>query len=213
MGLADDIERERQACADTLEAVGPDAPTLCTPWTAADVAAHLSLADGIGRYPVFVARTAIARWGLRVGQPAARMPRVASAPLRRARRKGFQWAIGRIRQPPPPLHSRPAVAPVSLFEIWGHHQDVLRANGLSGSTRPDLVEVIPWALRYHRRPLRGLALAVEADDGRTWEAGSGESVVVRGAIPELVLWLTGRHTVADVEVSGGPRELGRRLRM
>ena len=38
-------ELERAALCDTLEAVGPDVPTLCDPWTTAELAAHLVIRD------------------------------------------------------------------------------------------------------------------------------------------------------------------------
>ena len=37
--------RERQALCDTLERVGPAAPTLCDPWSSAELAAHLVIRD------------------------------------------------------------------------------------------------------------------------------------------------------------------------
>ena len=36
---------ERHALADTMLAVGPDAPTLCDPWRVRDLAAHLILRE------------------------------------------------------------------------------------------------------------------------------------------------------------------------
>src|SRR5688572_26365455 len=38
-------QAERAALCDTFEAVGPDAPTLCGPWDAAELAAHLVIRD------------------------------------------------------------------------------------------------------------------------------------------------------------------------
>ena len=38
--------RERLDLCDTFEAVGPDAPTLCMPWTTRDLAAHLVVREG-----------------------------------------------------------------------------------------------------------------------------------------------------------------------
>src|SRR6187397_374577 len=37
--------RERSALCDTFERVGPDAPTLCSPWLTRDLAAHLVLRE------------------------------------------------------------------------------------------------------------------------------------------------------------------------
>ena len=38
--------RERSALCDTFETVGPDAPTLCSPWRTRDLAAHLVIREG-----------------------------------------------------------------------------------------------------------------------------------------------------------------------
>ena len=37
--------RERFSLCDTFARTGPDAPTLCSPWTTADLAAHLVIRD------------------------------------------------------------------------------------------------------------------------------------------------------------------------
>ena len=37
--------RERISLCDTFTRTGPDAPTLCSPWTTADLAAHLVIRD------------------------------------------------------------------------------------------------------------------------------------------------------------------------
>ena len=145
--LIDDIHRERAALAGTLELVGADAPTLCSGWTAADVAAHLASLDRVGGVPTFVGRWLVQRLAIRLNDPALRWPRLADAMIRRPRSRGFGWAIRQLRQPVPPLLRRSSVAVVGLFEVWVHHQDVLRANDLLPRTDPDLAPVLPW-----RRP-------------------------------------------------------------
>src|SRR5262245_45590030 len=49
---------ERRELAETLRRVDPAAPTLCDPWTAADLAAHLVLRGGSARYAWAQARNA-----------------------------------------------------------------------------------------------------------------------------------------------------------
>ncbi|UJH71014.1 maleylpyruvate isomerase N-terminal domain-containing protein [Ornithinimicrobium sp. INDO-MA30-4] len=38
-------QQQRQALCDTALAVGPDAPTLCSPWTVKDLLAHLVIRE------------------------------------------------------------------------------------------------------------------------------------------------------------------------
>ena len=38
-------QTERQALCDTMERVGPDAPTLCHPWRVRELAAHLVIRE------------------------------------------------------------------------------------------------------------------------------------------------------------------------
>ena len=66
------------------------------------------------------------------------------------KRRGFGWAIERLRRPPPALLMRPALGAVGLFEVWAHHEDVRRPNGVVREDHPDLTEVVAWLRRYHR---------------------------------------------------------------
>lgn len=72
----------------------------------------------------------------------------------RDRRRDFQDAVAAVRNGPPRLLVRPRAAPVSLFEVWLHHDDLRRANGLSP---PDEVKslhlAVNFALRYQRSVL------------------------------------------------------------
>jgi uncharacterized protein (TIGR03083 family) len=201
--IADDVVRERHAFAETIETVGGEAKTLCTPWTAADLAAHLASLDRWKGLPTFVGRWLVASFGLRLNAPAVRFPALATAAFARERRRGLSWALGRLRATPPGLLLRRSVSAVGLFEVWVHHQDVLRANSADlAPTRPDLSVVIPWLLNYHRRGLRKIRLTLVGDDGNEWVAGRGAAVTLRGPLPELVLWLAGRQHIAQVDVTG-----------
>jgi hypothetical protein len=65
----DDVERE-QLCG-LLEELGPDAPTLVSPWTAHDLAAHLACPAG---WASQVRRTTTARTPRRRGSPSSLPP-------------------------------------------------------------------------------------------------------------------------------------------
>ncbi|HEX7168850.1 MAG TPA: maleylpyruvate isomerase family mycothiol-dependent enzyme [Acidimicrobiales bacterium] len=194
------IRDERHAFADALEAVGPDAPTLAGSWTSHDVAAHVVSLDRFGGFPTFLGRTVVAGLALRVNDVAGRF---ADGSIRRVRRRGFSWALARLREPPPALLVRPSVAAVGLFEIVVHHEDVRRANEMPPvAGAPDaLAPVVDWLLRYQRTRLRDIALRV-VTEGVDSAIGSGPEVVLRGRPRDVVLWLAGRRDAADVDLDG-----------
>jgi uncharacterized protein (TIGR03083 family) len=124
MTIADDVEAERAAVADSLSAVGPLARTACGDWTAFDLAAHLVSAERLGVL-TFVLRSLAVRGVSAVHA----MPGVEMV-MRRERGHGFETLIDRLRRPSPRLLLRPQVAPVTLFEFWLHHDDLAGPNGL-----------------------------------------------------------------------------------
>jgi hypothetical protein len=96
-------------------------------------------------------------------------------------------------------------APVSLFEVYVHHQDVLRADpDLPERLAPDeLATCLPWILTFHAKRLEGVELVVRTDAG-DHRAGSGAPVVVSGDVGEVVLWLAGRDDHCSVELEAAP---------
>ena len=63
--------------------------------------------------------------------------------LRRFGRHGFDWAVKRLEQESPRLLGRAEVLPVSVFEIFMHHEDLLRTNDIARqSPVPDLFPCI-----------------------------------------------------------------------
>lgn len=108
---------ERSALCDTFLEVGPDAPTLCSPWRTRDLAAHLVLREH--------------RPDLAVG---FFVPRLAE---RRDREQhelatATEWSqlVARVRSGPPPWHPTQIGAideAVNALEFFIHHEDVLRA--------------------------------------------------------------------------------------
>jgi uncharacterized protein (TIGR03085 family) len=197
---------EHHALADTLVAVGPGAATLAEGWTAADLAAHLASLEAGGGIPLFVGRQAITRIYPR---PTKGSRKVAARSQERALAKGYDWCVARIRSPHR-LPMRLGGAPVAIFEVCTHHQDVLRADPTleTRSAPPELAECLPWLLAFHAKRLDGIHLKVETEGGQ-WSAGEGTPVAVRGDVGEVVLWLAGRAAHASVEVEAAPDALDR----
>jgi uncharacterized protein (TIGR03085 family) len=191
--------QERVELCDLFDELGPSVPTLLDGWTAHDLAAHLVQRehDVLGG-PCLVLPGPFGRF--------AERRRVALAG-----RSDFAGLVARIRSGPPVGFFRvPWVREMAnLNEIFVHHEDVRRANGLGVRGFAPAMDAGLWRNvrrggRFLGRRLRGCGLEVE------W-AGSGERVTVRSGGPlarlsgppgELLLYLFGRQGAAQVEVSG-----------
>lgn len=197
--FAADIVAERRSLADTLAEVGPAAPTLAGRWTAEDIAAHVVSLDRFGGVATFIGRTVVAQ-GVRLNDAASRF---ADTSIRATRRRGFAWVLEQLRSSPPRLLLGQRVAPIGLFEVFVHHEDVRRASARwPRRTAPaGLAAAVPWLLRYQRRVLPRVSLKVRTGDMH-FTTGSGPEVVLAGPISEVALWLAGRRDSADVELEG-----------
>ncbi|MGH9287560.1 MAG: maleylpyruvate isomerase family mycothiol-dependent enzyme [Acidimicrobiales bacterium] len=142
------IDEERQRFAETLEAVGPDAPTNAGAWTAHDVAAHVVSLDRLAGVPTYFGRLLVGR-GVRLNDLVRRRPQLSERALNAEKRRGFDATIAHLREPSPSLLLRPSVRAVGLFEVWAHHEDVRRPNGLPRDDHPDLDEVIAGCAATH----------------------------------------------------------------
>lgn len=198
------LAAERAALARTLRAVGPDAPTLIPGWRAADLAAHVAATERQRGLPTFVGRQLVARYGLRLND---RFQALLDFDRRRFHRHGFDWAVTRLERDGPGLLAKESVLPVSLFEIFVHHEDVLRANDVPRPTPPPPLEpTIDWLLRYQRTLLGEVGVRVGLPGGRSVGGGpEAPALAVSGPPGEVVLWLAGRGGVAEVDVvADGP---------
>jgi uncharacterized protein (TIGR03085 family) len=195
----DAIERE-QLC-DLLAELGPHAPTLIAPWTTHDLAAHLVLrehdflaAPGLavpGLWSRFAARRQLA---LKQTDFSKLVATVRSGPPR-----GF-FRVGWVRRGP------------NLNELFVHHEDVRRANGLGSRAIPFAEDAALFrnaarARWFLSRRLRGAGLElVWAGTDHVVRARRGKPIArVHGLPGELLLFLFGRRDVADVELTG-PRD-------
>jgi uncharacterized protein (TIGR03085 family) len=195
---------ERQGLCDTFERVGPDAPTLCSPWRTRDLAAHLVVRE---RRPDVAA-------GIWLPAMAGRLERVQNGYA------GWEWPrlIHEVRSGPP-VWSLTSLARVdeamNTVEFFVHHEDVLRG-GPDWSARklPTDLESALWAIvsklaRLHfARSDVGVVLVAPSHGRRQVHAMTDlGTVVVTGSPGELLLYSIGRRGVAQVDVSGSEEAL------
>lgn len=200
---------ERDALADTLVRVGPDAPTLCTGWSAADLAAHLVIRE----------RNPLASAGLVVK---ALAPFTGRAQKAAKEQLPFADLIERIRQGPPPWSPFRIGAlddAGNTIEYFVHHEDLRRAVGdaprdLDLAQSEDL-----WNRLRRRAKLIFRSVPVGVALVRAEEGGPLQTVVAKSATPlmvtvsgpagELVLFSLGREEAAHVTLSGDDAAVAR----
>src|SRR4051812_33898145 len=107
---------ERQALCSTLDAVGPDAPTLDEGWATRDLAAHLVLRETRLDASLGIVVAPLAGWTGRVQRGIAQTP--------------WPELVARLRTGPPrwsPYSVGGVDERVNLVEFVVHHEDVRRA--------------------------------------------------------------------------------------
>jgi uncharacterized protein (TIGR03085 family) len=195
---------ERQALCDTFNHVGPDAPTLCSPWLTRDLAAHLVIRE---RRPDVA--------------PAIWLPAMRGR-LEKVQEQYAAWdwprLINEVRTGPPawsPTSLGPVDEATNTAEFFVHHEDVLRA-GLGWTARklPCDLESALWniATRLARLQLArsrvGVLLVAPGYGERQVHPGPDlGTVVITGTPGELLLYSFGRREVAQVETTGSPEAL------
>lgn len=196
---------ERQALADLLDILGPDAPTLCTGWTTRDLAAHLIIRE----------RRPDAAPGIMVRPLRPYMERVRRATAARP----YPELVEKVRWPPwwsmsgmPPLDDA-----INTSEFFIHHEDVRRAQPdwrpreLPPRHQAALWRQVRVVARLGLRRFPATVLLVSADYGEVRAGAGGPPVTVTGSPGELAIFCTGRQRAALAEVTGPP-ELADRLR-
>jgi len=203
------LRRERAAFCDTLDEVGPDGPSLCKGWTTADVAAHVQATESLAGVPVLTAYAT----GVVVIATFTRLRPWAQAQftrvMEREKARGFETLVGRLRRGPPWILRSPLVGDVRLCEEWVHHEDIRRAKGdvAARSSDPELesrlwrMVVLEGLVQARRFGRFGVELADLGGRRRSLSRGSPK-VRVAGAPGELLLWVLGRQTAAQVELDG-----------
>lgn len=197
-----DAAAEREALADLLTEVGPDAPTLCAGWSTRDLAAHL----------VVRATRLDAAGGIVVPALAGHLRRVQSAVAARpwetlvaqVRRRPW-WSVGVLDEA------------ANRVEYFVHHEDVRRAQpDWQPRWLPPGHAAALWSgvrtrarLALRRTPA---TVTVTAPGLASITAGrGGPAVTLAGPPEEVLLFLFGRQAVARVELTG-PEEIITRMR-
>ena len=198
----------RHQLTEALLAVPFDAPTLCEGWQARHLAAHVVL-----RESSLVVGAGIVVPGLSSRADAAIEHLADTAQTDDDYRELVERvAAGPRRWAPVALGGDTA----NLIELFVHGEDVRRGTGPVPPREldPGLVEAL-WRqlLRACRMQLRKVPVGVVLvrDDGarRRVRAPHGDhgTVVVRGAVPELVMWAFGRGAAAEIRVEGDPADV------
>ena len=178
-------QRERRALCDTLDAVGGDAPTMCEGWDAHDLAAHLVVRErDPWTAPVIIC-------GVLNG--------VIHRMTLSEKARGFGQVVGRLRNGPPWLfRATPAIARLNAVEDWIHHEDVRRAQpGWQRRAMGGEMDDVLW---------RGVGAAGKVAAARL-DGVALEVVEVRGEPGEILRYVTGRTTSAEVDLRGSDAAL------
>lgn len=197
MGFATE---QRHAFSDALLEVGADAPTLCSGWTAYDLAAHCWVRE----------RRVKALLG--IGSP--RFEHLADAEMARAREQyGFVEIASRLRDTPrTPVTLLPGGDDlVNGIEYLIHTEDVRRANGLPRRPIDAALEEVLWRrlpamgrMFFGRAPVGVLLERTDADAPPVRAKSGASTVTVIGRPSELILFAFGRQSAADVRLIGEP---------
>ncbi len=196
---------EREALADLLLDLGPDARTIDEGWTTRDLAAHLVVRERRPDAAGGILLPPLRRYGEAVRR------RVAAGP--------YADLVARVRRPPvwSPVSNPLTDELTNTMEFFIHHEDVRRAQpGWLPRDLPAGFATVLWkrAALLARGALRRFPadLLIQAPGYGERAAGrGGERLRVVGSPGELVLFLSGRQRVARVQVDG-PAAPSNRLR-
>ena len=184
-------QQERESLCDLLVELGPDAPTLCAGWTAADLAAHLVVRE----------RRPDSGPGL-VWPPLAGYTDKVRRSLKD--RTSFEKLVTMVRNGPP-LLLRPFDGAMNTVEYFIHVEDVRRAQAGSEPRviSPELADALWARVGPGGMAKRVPATVVITSPGRSdKEHGTGPRVTLAGDPGELVMFSAGRQRAAKVEISG-----------
>ncbi len=198
MSATEVLLRERAALCDTLDKVGPEAPTLCEGWLTLDLAAHL-----VAREARSDAALGLVLPGPFAAPPAARHGSLQDEGLRGTRRNAAHRPAGDAPQGTTRDRQRER-------ELRAPRRCAARASG--EGPRPldaefdDLFwRVLGFGARLARRRVKGVALVLRTPDGREHVVSKdGPQVTLTAPPGELSLFMSGRKEAAIVTHEGDP---------
>lgn len=190
-------QSERRALADLLLEVGPDAPTLCEGWAAADLAAHLVVRDRRPDAAAGIVLKPLAGYTARIQQGVRSRP--------------WPQLVESVRSGPPfPVRIGAVDELVNAVEYFVHLEDVRRARpGWEPRSLEAGLEGMLWSrTKLMARMLRGrspVPVTLRSPGFGEVVGKPGEPhVTVTGAPGELLLFVFGRQKAARVETEGDP---------
>ncbi|MDH6462450.1 uncharacterized protein (TIGR03085 family) [Micromonospora sp. A200] len=196
---------EREALADLMLELGPDAPTVNEGWTTRDLAAHLVVRERRPDAAGGIVLPPLRGYAERVRR------RIAARP----------WAelVGLVRRPPlwSPVSNPLTDELANTLEFFIHHEDVRRAaagwqpRDLPAGLRARLWKPASLMARATLRRFPADLLVQAPGHGELSVGRGGERLRLVGSPGELALFLSGRQRVARVQVDGSAR-LADRLR-
>ena len=199
---------ERRAFCDELARLGPDQPTLCSPWTTKDLAAHIVVRD----------RRPDAAAGITLPFLSSH---TAAVQAKTAASTSFDQLIDMIQNPP--WFSLAAFGATdnatNTAEFFIHTEDARRAQpgftarGLDPAVTRVLAGQLKLMTRLRLRRFPGLITINLNGYAEPLIAGSnaGPELTMTGDVGEITLFLSGRQRASDVQLDG-PDHLVERLR-
>jgi uncharacterized protein (TIGR03085 family) len=198
-------DAERAALCDLLDALGPDAPTLCEGWDTRDLATHLMVRD---RDPK--------AWA---GITVPRLAKLADSAMAGHADQPYPEIVATVRSGPPkwsPLGLPGAKDAINTIEYVVHHEDARRAQpgwgprAVPASLADSVWKALKGAARLQLRKAPDGVLLRRAGSGDEIAAKKGTlTVTVVGDPVELALFLSGRGTAARVDLSGDDAAVAR----
>jgi uncharacterized protein (TIGR03085 family) len=199
--------RERQALAETLATIGPDAPTLCAGWRTQDLVAHLVLREGRPDAAAGILAKPLAGWTRRVQD-------------RSRDRVPYPGLVERFRSGPPawsPTRLGALDEAANGLEFFVHHEDVRRAapewepRKLDQEHEDELWRRLRSGVKLMFRKVPVGVTLVRTPNQLTVVAKPATPlmVTVSGPVGELVLFCFGRKDAARVELTGDETAVGR----
>ena len=197
-------QSERALLADLFDDLGPGAPTLCEGWTTGDLAAHL-----------------VVRETDPIGAPGVVIPRLEPLTRRRMDRVladgSWTGVVERVRSGGRLVRLIPGLdTAMNTAEYFIHHEDVRRAG--DSPAEPRLLRVDDEKLLWRQVALQARMMLRKAPTGVVVENAlepeaslrikpGARTVTLAGKPSEILLWLSGRRAVADVEIIGEPSDV------
>ncbi|MGV8978636.1 MAG: TIGR03085 family metal-binding protein [Cellulomonas sp.] len=193
----------RAQLAAVLTDAGPDAPTLCEGWQSRHLAAHMVLRE----------HSPLAGAGIVVPALAAHLERAIDELADTARsEEGYRDLVSRVAAEPAAWSPMSwAGEQVNLVEYFVHTEDVRRGGGPvpPRALDPEHIEAL-WrslvsraSMIYRRAPAGIVLVRPDGVRQRVRRAPNGHgTIVIRGAVGELLLHAFGRGAAADVTLEG-----------